>query len=76
MKTSLRYGTQLSFIVVGTCPHYNAPRYNVDSVIVRPIIGPEILPAGGRIVATFMNTSRGTRWGKIISVSDLELYEI
>ena len=22
------------------------------------------------------NTSRGTRWGKIISVSDLELYEI
>ena len=25
---------------------------------------------------TFIYTSRGTRWGEIISVSDLELYEI
>ena len=27
-------------------------------------------------VTCFIKTSRGTRWGKIISVSDLELYEI
>ena len=44
------------------------PRLNVNN---------EVFAVEGELPDEFIiSTSRGTRWGKIISVSDFELYEI